>query len=262
MSRVWLWIAPLTVGIGAALLFGAGFVLALRGSIGDPIGEPPPPSRQARPRIPHGGAFRILVIGDSLAKGTGDESGKGFALDVLEAFRKRGPSEITNLAVNGVESSEVRTLVETSNVRALVTGADLILVSVGANDLSHALPRGGGAPAEVADSLAQARSQYVANLRAILQELRASNAGAPICALGLYDPFGEESGPGRLGTEVILQWNMLLTQTALSFPHVFVIPTFDLLYGRLDRLSADRYHPNRQGYAEIAARVLQAVPVS
>ncbi len=38
-----------------------------------------------------------------------------------------------------------------------------------------------------------------------------------------------------------------------------VVPTFDIFHGRSDRLSADRYHPNRKGYGMIAERVLQAV---
>ena len=35
LSRFWLWTAPVTVGIAAALVLAAGFVLALRGAAGD-----------------------------------------------------------------------------------------------------------------------------------------------------------------------------------------------------------------------------------
>jgi lysophospholipase L1-like esterase len=260
-SRFWVWKLPALTGLAAACLFGAGFLIAVYGSIGEPIGEPPPPPRAVAPP-PRDGAFRVLVLGDSLAKGTGDESGKGFALDVLEALRKKGRAEITNLAVNGLQSPEVRSLVATGNVRALTEGADLILVSVGGNDLSHALPRGADSPAGIPDAVAQARTRFAANLRAILEDLRGASPRAPICVLGLYDPFGEDTGPGRLGASVILQWNELIAETALSFPNVFVVPTFDLFQGRPDRLSADHYHPNRGGYAEIARRILQVVPAA
>lgn len=260
LSRFWLWTAPLTVGIAAALLFGAGFVLALRGSIGQPLGEPPPPQQAAPVVSAPAGALRILVLGDSLARGTGDETGKGFAVGVLEAFRKTGPAELTNIAVNGMESPEVRTLVETPNVRALAAGASLILVSAGGNDLTHGVTRGTDSPAAIADSVSAARGRYVESLRGILETLREANPTAPIGVLGLYDPFGGEAGPGRLGASVILQWNTLAQETALSFPNVFVIPTFDLFQSRPDRLAADRYHPNRAGYAEIAHRILQIAP--
>ncbi|MEX0878824.1 MAG: GDSL-type esterase/lipase family protein [Thermoanaerobaculia bacterium] len=260
-SRFWLWTAPLVIGTCAAAVLVSGFVLALRGSLGEPLGDPPPLQQRTRLVAPRDGTYRILVVGDSLAKGTGDESGKGFAVDVLDAAKKRGAAEMTNLGVNGMESPEVRALVETGNVRALAGGADLILVSAGGNDLSHGATRGSASPSDVAGAVADARGRYVENLRAILTTLREANPPAPIVVIGLYDPFGGgDGGPGRLGSSVILQWNTLLSETALAYPNVFVVPTFDLFQGRPDRLAADRYHPNRAGYAEIARRILQVAP--
>jgi len=260
LSRFWLWTAPVTVGIGAALVLAAGFALALRGSAGTPLG-PPGAQDSARPRptpAPRDGVFRILVVGDSLAKGTGDESGKGFAVNVLEAFKKKGPAEITNLAVNGMESPDVLAIAESPNVRAIAARADLILVSAGGNDLSHGITRG-PSPGDVADAVTASRDRYAKSLRGILAALREANPTARICVLALYDPFGGDQAPGHLGASVILQWNALIAETALGFPNVSVIPTFDLFQGRPDRLSADHYHPNAQAYEEIAKRVLQVV---
>jgi lysophospholipase L1-like esterase len=135
-TRFWLWTAPVTIGVAAALVLGAGFVLALRGAAGDPIGEPAPPVRAVEPTPAPGAARRIVVIGDSLARGTGDESGRGFAGVVLEGMRKRGRAELVNLGVNGMESPEIRAIAESANVRGLAANASLILVSAGANDLS------------------------------------------------------------------------------------------------------------------------------
>jgi lysophospholipase L1-like esterase len=256
-SRFWLWTAPVSVGVAAALVLGAGFVLALRGAAGDPIGDPAPPPRSAEPTPVPGGARRILVIGDSLARGTGDESGRGFAGDVLEALRKKGRAELVNLGVNGMESPEIRGIAEGANVRGLAAGSSLILVSAGANDLSHSA-RPSASASELADSVGAARRGYAENLRAILTALRAANPSAPIGLIGLYDPFSSgQGGPGRLGSSVVLQWNALAAETALSFPNVFIVPTFDLFQGREDRLSADKYHPNAEGYRLIAERILQ-----
>jgi lysophospholipase L1-like esterase len=259
LSRFWLWTAPLTVGIAAALVLAAGFVLALRGATGKPLGPPlsQDPGRRVTP-APRDGVYRILVVGDSLAKGTGDESGKGFAVNVLEAVKKKGPAEIANLAVNGMESPEVLEVVESPNVRALAARADLILVSAGGNDLSHGVTRG-PAPTNAADAVAASRDRYAKSLRAILATLREANPTARICVLGLYDPFGGDAAAARLGASVIQQWNALIAETALGFSNVSVIPTFDLFQGRPDRLSADHYHPNAAAYEEIARRVLQVV---
>ena len=129
--RFWLWTFPLVAGTAAAVVLAAGFVLALRGASGEPLGEPPPPPVEPKALPKKAGERRIRVLGDSLARGTGDESGKGFAVDVLQAYRRRGPSQLTNLGVNGSESPEVRELAESPTVRARAAEADLIVVSVG-----------------------------------------------------------------------------------------------------------------------------------
>jgi lysophospholipase L1-like esterase len=259
-SRFWIWIAPLAVGIAAAIVFGSGFVLALRGGVGKPLGPPEPPETPvALAAAPRGGVFRILVVGDSLAKGTGDETGKGFAVDVLEAFRKKGKAEITNLAVNGMESPEIREIVESPNVKSLAAQADLILVSAGGNDLSHGATGGGSSPTQLAEAVTMSRERFAKNLRAILETLREANPKARIVVVGLYDPFGDDRAAGHLGASVVLEWNTLTQEIALGVPNVAVIPTFDLFAGRPDRLSADHYHPNAAAYEEIAKRILQVV---
>ena len=259
-SRFWLWRVPAVVAAAATLLFAAGFWLALRGALGDPIGAPPPPPQAPRPAVKSSARRLLLVLGDSLARGTGDESGRGFAGDVLDVMKKRGPAEIANLSVNGAESSELRDLVGSANVRSLAASADVIVVSIGGNDLSHAVPRGPDPGLRTSESLSTARTRYAENLRAILTGLRGANPSSPIFLLGLYDPFGDAGPGGRLGASVILGWNAILSETALSFPRVTVVPTFDLFLGRPDRLAPDKFHPNRQGYGAIAIRIGQLLP--
>jgi lysophospholipase L1-like esterase len=112
------------------------------------------------------------------------------------------------------------------------------------------------------EEVGAARGRYTANLRQILSRLREVNPRAPVYVVGLYDPFGEEGPQARLGASVILSWNTLIGETALSFPKVFVVPTFDLFQGRPDRLAVDRFHPNGRGHQAIADRILQSIPSS
>jgi len=258
-SRFWLWRLPAAVAVVATLVFAAGFALALRGASGRPIGvAPPAPERAALP-TPRAGGRLLLVLGDSLARGTGDETGRGFAREVFEDLKKRGPVEIANLAVNGAESDDVRELVESANVQSLAARADWILLSIGGNDLSHSVPRLDGSDAGVspAEAITRAKEKYASNLRAILTKVREANPTAPIRVLGLYDPFESRESKNRVGESVILGWNSVIQETALGFPKVLVVPTFDLFEGREDRLALDHFHPNRAGYALITARVLQ-----
>ncbi len=260
-SRFVLWFLPAAGSVAAALLFAIGFWYALRGSTGEPLGEPAPSPVTPRPIPSSSGRRLLLVLGDSLAKGTGDETGRGFAGDVHDFLARRGPVDLANLAVNGAESEDVRQLMESSNVRTLAASAQWILLSAGGNDLSHAVPRA-GSPVEAIEDVARARARFLANLRRILSALRDANPKSPIYLIGLYDPFGDAAAGARAGASVILAWRSAAEETALSFPDVFVVPTFDLFFQRPDRLSADHFHPNRKGYEAIAQRVEQLLPPS
>jgi lysophospholipase L1-like esterase len=260
LSRLWLWRVPAAIAVLAVILFAAGFVLALRGSLGEPIGEPPAPP-VSKPALVKTPSRRVLlVLGDSLARGTGDETGKGYASDVLESIRKAGAADMANLAVDGAESSDVARLLESENVLTLAASADWILLSVGGNDLSHAVSRETGTAASALEAISAARSRYAGNLRRILSRLREANPRSPIYVLGLYDPFTQEASLTRVGASVILSWTSLIEETALSLPQVFVVPTFDLFYGRADRLGADHFHPNARGHEAIAQRIVQLLP--
>jgi lysophospholipase L1-like esterase len=165
-----------------------------------------------------------------------------------------------NLAVAGAESSDLRRLVESANVRSLAESADVILFSIGGNDLSHSLSgAGAGAPAQALSSVGDSRARFADNLRAILRTLRAANPSAPIRLLGLYQPFGGEARELRVGESLVLSWNSVLAETALGYSNVTAVPVFDLFQGRPDRLATDRFHPNRDGYRAIADRVVQTL---
>ena len=194
-SRLLFWRLPLVIASAATLLFLSGFWVALRGSLGAPLGSPPPAPSAGRAIPKPAGRRLLLVLGDSLARGTGDETGRGFAQDVQDAMKKGGPTEIANLSVNGAESSELRELCAGANVRSLAASADVILVSIGGNDLSHAVPRGPEPSVRTLEDVTTARTRYAENLRAIVGDLRRGNASARVLLLELYDPFGS-SGPG------------------------------------------------------------------
>src|SRR5438552_11137518 len=257
-SRLWLWHVPATIATIAGLVFAAGFWLALRGGAGATLGEPPPAAAKQESLRPAGKRL-VLVLGDSLSHGTGDPTGRGYAADVADSLRRRGPVELVNLAVAGAESSDLREVVGSANVRSLASSASLILLSIGGNDLSHSVG-GAGEPAEALSAVSAARARLAANLRAILSELRAANPSAPICVLALYQPFSGDGRDVRVGPSLVLAWSNLIAETALAFPNVAAVPVFDLFQARQDRLASDRFHPDRDGYRAIADRVLQTLP--
>jgi len=206
------------------------------------------------------GAFRIVALGDSLTRGTGDApGGGGYPERVAAALRKDGRLvTVENLAVDGSETGDFLTKMEDTVVKERIAGASLILLSIGGNDLSHSI-RGAALPGEAAaDPTTPALASASLNLQRILPLLRKQNPSAPIRILGLYNPF-PESFDRKMARETLLKWNVALEEASYGVPGTTVVPTADLFDERPDRLSPDRFHPGANGYGEIAGRVLSTL---
>jgi lysophospholipase L1-like esterase len=247
-----------------ALFLGAGFLLAVTGRVGEPIGLP---EAKARPEPRRDGVYRVVALGDSITRGVGDRRG-GYVERAADALRRRGRQVVvTNLAASGDETGDLlRLLADSAEARAALAAADLVVVSIGGNDFSHAL-RGGraerseraGSPdddVEIEAALVKAR----ANLREILQRLRALAPAAAIRALGLYNPF-EIAVEGRAAARAqLLAWNNVIEEATHPLEDALAVPLADLFERRPDRLAGDRFHPGGDGHALIAERLLTTLP--
>src|SRR5213083_95519 len=86
MRRLTYWFLPLAAAAVAALTFGAGFYSFLRGDTGSSVTVLPSSSaKAAAPR----GIIAPIVLGDSLAFGTGDETGLGIGGRLVAELRRR-----------------------------------------------------------------------------------------------------------------------------------------------------------------------------
>ena len=65
------------------------------------------PAKSQTSEVLTSASYNILVMGDSLAKGTGDEKGRGLAIDFSNSWSAKTNKEIkvNNIAVNGDVSS-------------------------------------------------------------------------------------------------------------------------------------------------------------
>jgi len=260
--RLLLWFLPATLGLATAGVFAAGFAAALKGRLGEPIDPSTPPITAPGPAAAAtagSGAFRIVALGDSLTRGAGDAAGGGgYPERVAAALRKEGRTvAVDNLAVDGAETGDFLRKMEEAGVAQRVAAADLILVSIGGNDLSHSLRS--VVPGETAaDPTAAALTGSTLNFQRILSLLRKANGSSPIRILGLYNPF-PETFDRKLAKETLLKWNVALEEASYGVPGATVVPTADLFDERPDRLSLDRFHPGANGYGEIAGRVLSTL---
>jgi lysophospholipase L1-like esterase len=261
--RLFLWVLPVALGCATAGVLAAGFVAALQGRLGDPVdpnAAPVPAPAAAAPAAAPDGAFRIVALGDSLTRGAGDAAGGGgYPERVAAALRKEGRAVVVeNLGVDGIETRDLLRKVEEPDARRRIAAAQLILVSISSNDLSHSIPAALAVGDVSTDPTAAALRNSSTNLLRILSAVREANGSAPIRLLGLYNPF-PETFDRRAAKETLLKWNVALEEASYAVSGAAVVPTADLFDERPDRLSGDHFHPGPNGYGEIAARILSTL---
>src|SRR5438874_8005447 len=129
MRRFLVWYLPLTSAIAAAILFGAGFYSFLRGDIGTSVSIASP-SRVA-PSAPRQ-QIAPIILGDSLARGTGDESGLGIGGRFVDELKRRhvNTKNIVNIAVNGARSRDLIQQLASHNVQTLIAQSNVVIVSI------------------------------------------------------------------------------------------------------------------------------------
>ena len=144
MRRALYWMLPLSLTIVATIIFTAGFASFIRGDIGTPV---MPVQSRAGINVPPRGTIAPLVLGDSLARGTGDETGLGIGGRLAADLKQMRVSQrpVVNLAVNGARTADLLRQLDSANVRTLIAESNVVIVSIGGNDLwgseANAKPR-------------------------------------------------------------------------------------------------------------------------
>lgn len=210
--------------------------------------------------------IRIVALGDSLTKGTGDHTGEGYVKQVAEGLRSRWNKPVTivnNLAINGLRADELAERLESdSGFAYALKSANLILLTIGGNDLfQHARARNAESKLSVIRMLERSKELPAVMNRfdLVTQELNRINSTAKIVYVGLYNPFYDIEEL-RIGSLQVQQWNAEAYSLLHSYPNMIMIPTYDLFEGKIgDFLSNDHFHPNHQGYGKIASRILDSL---
>ncbi|MGD8189792.1 GDSL-type esterase/lipase family protein [Brevibacillus ginsengisoli] len=204
------------------------------------------------------GTLNIVSLGDSLTRGTGDADGLGYIGRLRQSLEKekKQPITLTNLGINGLKSAGLLDQLNQSQVQKLLAQANIITFTIGGNDLFQS-----------SDTLQQLDKKKIEqatlalrkNYTQILQKLHQYNPNATIIYIGLYNPFGDTEAAADTAGPVIA-WNYEASQIAANYNHVLVVPTYDLFYQKERQyLYTDHFHPNSDGYARIAERILRAL---
>ncbi len=135
----WTWRAVSLISIAATILLLGGFVYAVK-DILYPRGEAlltTLPQETAAPAAAADGVIKIVALGDSLAKGTGDNEGSGFVKRTIDGLTAKGSkANLTgNLGINGMTTAGLQSRLQQEGVKYALRQSNVILVSIGGNDL-------------------------------------------------------------------------------------------------------------------------------
>jgi lysophospholipase L1-like esterase len=250
--RALYWYFPLALAITCSAVFAWGFSLLFRSDIGTEVTEP---VVQVETKKDDAGPLRIVILGDSVARGTGDGSGEGIGGHLETVLRERDVKieEPLNLAVNGARTTDLlKQIDETPSIRRFVANADVIVVSIGGNDLwgQRAIRQDERPPdpEEAMDSVEE-------DVAGVLERVRAINPGARIFYVGLYNPFrGADNRFSEIVDIAVAEWQARLVRRFADDPNLTIVQTYDI-FTHNDRLSADRFHPGAEGYKIIGRRI-------
>ena len=180
--------------------------------------------------------LHYVVLGDSTAAGIGADYEAGIAAATERELARRFQVTMINLAVSGAQLEDVR---ERQLPTAVSLHPDVVLLSAGANDVTH---------------LTSVRSMR-ADLRAIVEELRAANPDVKIVVTGSPDMGSPPRIPRILrgiASRRTAQVNHMFQEEAREQSLVFApIATKTGPLFRRDRtlFAGDNFHPNERGYA-------------
>src|SRR5712692_4728811 len=210
-----------------------------------------PKIKPSRPARLMDGIMLIVVIGDSLAHGTGDETGKGIPGDLEDEFKQRGiTADVKNYGVPGATTGDIENKLHDDTVRGDLAIADAILLSAGANNVFQD-PEARARAIRDRDAYAQEILEQVAGAVA---QIRSINPDAELMLLGGYNPLPDHplsSGISRY----IKNWDRLLNKRFESDALIDVVKTSDII-DRADKLSpADHFHPGAAAYRDVAKRI-------
>lgn len=262
----WLWRITAAAGLLSTLLLLYGLIYAVNDILNPTVQaiNSDPSAHQADQWDLEDGYLDIVGIGDSLTLGTGDATGAGYIGQVKTKLTEATGLDVrllNNLAVNGYRTDQLLADLDKQSVQHTLKRADLILFTIGGNDLFKFVREELDVDAKQlsAEELRRSIPEPSERLSCIMKRLREINSNAIIVYIGLYNPF-LDLDPDRLSSQAIAEWNAYAAAYAFEYPDVLMVPTADLFELSPQRyLYTDHFHPNTAGYIRIAERVVQAL---
>ena len=266
MLKKSMWYSILAIACAGFIVLASGFYQAIMITTMDspqPSSAPPIPITQtpedSTQLSKNPNTIQLLILGDSVAKGTGDEKSKGFSGYLTENFKNNTSKEILvqNAGIDGLESLGLLEQLQSQRLEKLITNSDVILISIGGNDVRSILTLN---TLEKEEEFNVRLNTYQNNLKLMFKELRKTNPNSIIVFLGLYNPY--ERATSLEDARLLNTWNYNTQQLVEEDRKTIFIPTHDLLKYNLERyIAQDGLHPNSAGYQVLANRISKSVEI-
>jgi lysophospholipase L1-like esterase len=256
-----LWYSIITIAVAGIITLSVGFYQAMKytgNDKADVTAEQKSISAVPSNSSHDPNSINLTIMGDSIAKGTGDEKGEGFSFYLPDALKNLTPKDIktpVNVGIDGLKSAGLLEQLQSGTQDQLIADSDFIVISIGGNDLLTLLSVD---DSKKEDNFKPLQDTYLSNLKEIIKIIRNNNKTACIIVLGLYNPNPDTST--YIYSSLINTWNYNTQQFIEEDNRAVFIPTFDLFRYNLNKyLAKDGLHPNSNGYREISNRIAKSV---
>jgi lysophospholipase L1-like esterase len=208
-----------------------------------------------------GKQINIVAIGDSLTEGVGDETENegyvGILRDTINLDEQL--ANITNLGKRGNRTDQLlKRLNEEPEVIQEIKDADIILMTIGANDIMQIFKE--NFTDLTLRKFAVEQTGYKTRLNGIFMRMQELNPKAEIYMIGFYNPFKKFFTDIEELEIIVDNWNQIGEDVVLNHKRAYYIPTKDLFENTsINYLSGDNFHPNHLGYELMAERILQSI---
>ncbi len=257
-----IWYSLIVISAGGIISFSIGFIKAMKVTYHANIAADEnrvntgAASTLAPGRDKDANTIKITIMGDSIAKGTGDETGKGLAGNIRYYFGNLTSKDISveDIGINGLRSEGLLDQLRSGKPAPLISDSDYIVISIGGNDAREILrAKGISRDEEFNDIL----DRYAANLKECLKIIRKDNRSCIIVLLEIYNPYQDED-PEVNG--LLNEWNYKTEQLLENDRRAVGVPTDMLFKFNIKRFIApDGLHPNSDGYRAISQIISRAL---
>lgn len=260
MYKKIVWPSIVSISIGLMLAFVIGFVIAVNISSSESeerLVKSEGIDKENEVMTFNTEDFNLLVLGDSIGAGIGDQNNLGLGNRYADLAKDEGDPQIIvqNLAVPGAITSDLLGLVEAGSSKALIESADLIIISIGGNDINRLLRQGA---MDVIGEYDLTLRGYSEALTSIIKQIRGMNAEVSLVLIGLYNPYGSEVEGDQI--RLLLDWNYQTQQLIALEEAVYYVPVYNQFANHLDTyLFVDQFHPSAEGYAYIAGEIYEMI---